>query len=152
MLEDEGQLKEYNSTFQELAAAQEGAADSDPLAKFLSDPQAVWSWLQSNDKTQELMQIMQGSVLFDKLLKFGSEVLERRQVAELSEGSLVEISGLSAAEHLNGLTGTLSEATEEEMQERCSEQSPAIPLATFWESSSSPRTLLSKPSLPVRSS
>ncbi|CAE7891898.1 FOL3 [Symbiodinium microadriaticum] len=125
LLEDEGQLKEYNSTFQELAAAQEGAADSDPLAKFLSDPQAVWSWLQSNDKTQELMQIMQGSVLFDKLLKFGSEVLERRQVAELSEGSLVEISGLSAAEHLNGLTGTLSEATEEEMQERCSEQ-------TFW--------------------
>ncbi|CAE7602551.1 FOL3, partial [Symbiodinium sp. CCMP2456] len=117
LLEDEGQLKEYNSTFQELAAAQEGAADSDPLAKFLSDPQAVWSWLQSNDKTQELMQIMQGSVLFDKLLKFGSEVLERRQVAELSEGSLVEISGLSAAEHLNGLTGTLSEATEEEMQE-----------------------------------
>ena len=69
LLEDEGQLKEYNSTFQELAAAQEGAADSDPLAKFLSDPQAVWSWLQSNDKTQELMQIMQGSVLFDKLLK-----------------------------------------------------------------------------------
>eukprot|EP00439_Symbiodinium_sp_Y106_P080050 s501_g18.t2 len=117
LLEDEGQLKEYNSTFQELAAAQEGAADSDPLAKFLSDPQAVWSWLQSNDKTQELMQIMQGSVLFDKLLKFGSEVLERRQVAELSEGSLVEISGLSAAEHLNGLTGTLSQATEEEMEE-----------------------------------
>ena len=110
-------MKEYNSTFQELAAAQEGAADSDPLAKFLSDPQAVWSWLQSNDKTQELMQIMQGSVLFDKLLKFGSEVLERRQVAELSEGSLVEISGLSAAEHLNGLTGTLSQATEEEMEE-----------------------------------
>ncbi|CAE7236829.1 FOL3 [Symbiodinium necroappetens] len=138
LLEDEGQLKEYNSTFQELAAAQEGAADSDPLAKFLSDPQAVWSWLQSNDKTQELMQIMQGSVLFDKLLKFGSEVLERRQVAELSEGSLVEISGLSAAEHLNGLTGTLSEATEEELQERCSELALAILLAiilfstTFW--------------------
>ena len=120
LLEDEAQLKEYNQTFQELAAAQDGSkgSEADPLAKFLSDPQAVWSWLQSNDKTGELMDIMRGSVLFDKLLKFGSEVLERRQVAELGPGALVEISGLEAAGHLNGLTGTLCEATDEEMEEQ----------------------------------
>ena len=116
-MEDEDQLKEFNSTFQQIAAAQEGSEDADPLAKFLSDPQAVWSWLQSNDKTAELVQIMRGSMLFDKLMKFGSEVLERRQVAELEPGSLVEISGLKTADHLNGLTGTLREATEEEVQE-----------------------------------
>ena len=117
LLEDEVQLKEYNATFEELTAAQSGSAEADPLAKFLSDPQAVWSWLQSSDKTGELMQIMRGSALFDKLLKFGSEVLERRQVAELGPGALVEISGLEAAEHLNGLTGTLCEATDADSKE-----------------------------------
>jgi len=116
LLQDESQLNEFNSTFQEIAAAQEGSK-ADPLAKFLSDPQAVWSWLQSNEKTAELTQIMQGSILFEKLLKFGSEVLERRQIAQLEPGALLEISGLQSAAKLNGLTGTLCEPTEEDLEE-----------------------------------
>lgn len=57
MLSDEDQLKESNETFQTLAAAQRGEA-VDPLARFLSDPQQVWAWMQSSDKTERLAAMM----------------------------------------------------------------------------------------------
>ncbi|CAL1173480.1 unnamed protein product [Cladocopium goreaui] len=117
MLADEDQLKESNETFQAITAAQRGREAADPLAKFLSDPQQVWSWMQSSDKTQQLSDMMNRSPLFEKLRNFGASVLERRQVAQLPPGALVEITALKEASHLNSLVGEVVEPTPEETQE-----------------------------------
>ncbi|CAJ1394635.1 unnamed protein product [Effrenium voratum] len=91
-------------------AAQSGAENADPLAQFLTDPAAVFQWTQGPDKTQRLAEMMQQSPLFQQLRNFGSEVLERRQVAQLPAGALVELRGLSAAAY-NGLVGELADAS-----------------------------------------
>eukprot|EP00434_Breviolum_minutum_P042420 symbB.v1.2.037755.t1/scaffold5662.1/size29721/2 len=117
MLADEEQLKDSNETFQAITAAQRGREAADPLAKFLSDPTQVWSWMQSSDKTQQLSDMMNRSPLFEKLRKFGATVLERRQIAQLPPGALVEITDLKEAQQLNGLVGEVVEGTPEELQD-----------------------------------
>ena len=64
--------------------------------RFLTDPQQVWSWMQSSSKTEQLAAIMNRSPLFDKLRVFGAGVLEKRQIAKLPVGQWVELEGLKA--------------------------------------------------------
>jgi len=114
LLSDPVRAQKVNATLAKLGALRSAGVESeeeiDPLTKILADPMLLRDPIASKDILADLNR----SVLFQEMRIIGSSVIEQVQIKNLKAGELVEITGLESQPQLNGVVGTLVEATDTE--------------------------------------
>lgn len=118
LLSDPTRRQKFNNTLVKLggvlgSAGVESEGEIDPLAKILADPMLL-KGLQDPSTSKDILADLNRSALFEEMRIMGSVVIEQVQIKNLKAGELVEITGLESQPQLNGVVGTLVEATDTE--------------------------------------